>query len=691
MATRTIPTILPVIAQSELATGRPLKSDVFRRFAQAQNFLWSNLRRGYAFWANDGEGNFISGKSVANVSAGSKVGGWEDPGIGFMPGGGAVATDNQGLCVATFAIPRAQSGNTKIKFQGRANFQRNVGTAVIRVTLHELDNAETYLGAYGEASISATNAAWDWTFDLAVPTNRPIVGKLWIGGALGSSTSGTGGTYDLLTLDHVSARWLPSGDFGVVGALGFEPTAFADAAVDRCVDVAVLDQIRRQISSLAGSRGQTEVLQTYFGPSSNRSGTFVEVGRYNVYVSTLVNLIAIRLYVLQTTNGTTDYGQMRVKWDGAVVATFSMAGSAQYSVLPFDATFAPVTDDAEHTLTIEVMTKNGTVTNEGCDVLGVFAYEAGISIGSFPTAPPAAFAPLDEARLRANDTIVTDVEYIDGARTGAKHLLANNLWLAKHRLRSLVGDWRRRTLKRIADESGTQVGASAGGWWDWTRGLQAAGTLQNSKPKNITVRGDLTVNDGWARGAANHDTLDGYGNYPTGYSDSGASGVTSSWPGSQVYKGHGRRLAIVYCAVPAGYSMHASDGTATSSFFARARRARPAMMGKTFDGATLGPTIEEPNWKNRGSLEVDWPSTGGLSLPIRSTSPAAVDDTNLRWLPVQSKLSYVGAGNIRGRLPIAFIPISSANVLEGTLFEVELAGLLVMDDPLPLASLALLA
>jgi hypothetical protein len=683
MAIRTIPSILPVVSASEIAIGRPLKSDIFRRFAQAQNYLWANIRRAYAFWANDGEGFTVSGKSIANTGVGTLQGGWEDPAIVPMPGGGY-----PGMCLATFAFPPSPVGNTRAKFQGRGNFQRDAGTVVIRVTLHELDNAETFAGLFAEISYSTNNAAWDWSFEIDVPTNRPIIGKLWVGGLLGSST---GAAWDAFDLYCVSARWLCPSEFASAstGLLPFEPSDSSDATADRSVDVAILDQVRRQLASLAGSRGQTEILQTWFGKTSKANTSYIEVGRYTVYVSTAVNSVTVRIYALTTLNSAPHVGAVRILWDG-VQKVVHVINHAQYGVAAYDVAFDPGTSDAEHVLTIEAGTSL-EVADYGCEVLGVFAWESGISTAGWPDLPLTNFTPLDESRLKANDTISADLEFMNSARTGLAHLIRNNLWLAKNRLRSLVGDWRRRVHKRIADEGGLQVGSSAGGIWDWTRGLQNGPGLQISKPRNITVRGDLTVNDGWGRGAANHDSLDGYGASGTGYSDSGASGVTSIWPSSQIYRGHGRRLSVVYCAVPAGISMHASDASATSSVLARAARKRPAIMGPTFNQGTHGPTAEESNWKNRGRLELDWPTTGGLVFPITSTSPAVVDDHQLRWLPAQSKLSYIGEGKIRGRLPIAFIPMSSANLLEGTLFEVQLSALLVMDDPLPLASLALLA
>ena len=61
MAIRTIPARFPLVQQAELAYGRSMKADILRRFAQAQNFLWANVRRAASLWAYDGAGNFIPG------------------------------------------------------------------------------------------------------------------------------------------------------------------------------------------------------------------------------------------------------------------------------------------------------------------------------------------------------------------------------------------------------------------------------------------------------------------------------------------------------------------------------------------------------------------------------------------------------------------------------------------------------
>ena len=685
MAIRTIPARFPLVQQAELAYGRSMKADILRRFAQAQNFLWANVRRAASLWAYDGAGNFISGKSLATAGAGSVVPGWSDSLIADMPGG-----TYKGICVATFAIPAPQIGNTRIRAQGRANFQRNTGTAAIRVTLHEVDDDETFLGAYQTATLTSTSSTWDWSFDLECPNNRPVVGKVWFGGLLGSSTSGTGGTYDTLTIYSASVRWLPPDQLGApTGTFDFEPVAPTAFTAGDSADVALLDQVRRGLVALGGSRGQTEILQSWFGEIERTTTSFLEVGRYKVYTSVEVGTIGYRLFLFK---GDKD-GQVLVKWNGTTKATIDVkAPQANWSVAEYSGTFTIAAGDmdAESVLSLEV--KNvADSTAHGCMVIGVFAWEEAIDATGWPTVP-SAFAPLDEGRLVADEFLVYDLEPNESARTGVKHLFANLLWLAKHRLRHLVADWRHRTLKRITGEDGTTA-SFPGSFWDWTPpGLGPTPNLPGRAPKNITVRGDLTVDDGWTRGAANHDSLDGFGHVTTGFSDFDTSGITTGWPAFQQYRGHGRRLSGLVLVIPSGLSMHASDGTATSTFRARARRVRPASMGVTFNQGQLGPTVEEVNWQNRGSLEVDWPSTGGLSLPIRSSSANVVDDYLPRWLPTQSKLSYATAsGRVRGRLPIASIPNSQANVLEGTLFEVELLGLLAYEDPLSPAALALLS
>ena len=82
---------------------------------RTQNFLWA-VRRAASLWVHDGAGSFR--KSLATAGAGSVVPGWADALIADMPGG-----TYKGICVATFAIPAPQIGNTKIRAQGRANFQ----------------------------------------------------------------------------------------------------------------------------------------------------------------------------------------------------------------------------------------------------------------------------------------------------------------------------------------------------------------------------------------------------------------------------------------------------------------------------------------------------------------------------------------------------------------------------------------
>lgn len=679
MAIRTIPSRLPIVNSSEIAFGRPLTAATLRRFAQAQNFLWANVRRAHAFWAYDGEGRAISGKSLATAGSGSIVGGWQLPSIVDMPGG-----TYRGVCIATFAIPSPQVGNDSIKVQGRASFTRQVGTAAIRCTFHETDDDETFTGIYGTETLATTNTAWDFSITInGVPNNRPLVGKLWIGGLLGSPTSGTGGSYDDLSISALSARWLAPSELVTTG-FEFEPVSPALATAGRSANVAMLDMIRRQIFALAGSRGQTEIVQSWFGETNRSNTSYGETGRYRIYVSTNVNAITVRVWIFK---GAVD-GALVVKWNGTAVLSFITTGQPARSVQAYEGTFNPATPDAEGTLTFESLAAS-EISDYGIDLLGVWAWESGIDSTGWPTIP-STYAPLDEGRLRADEILSADLEPNESARTGLTHLFKNALWLAKNRLRSLVGDWRHRTLKRIADESGVPAFVGwPGAYWDWTPGYGSGSLASGVRPRNITVRGDLVTNDGWARGAGNHDSLDGYGPRSTGWSDTGAAS-SSSWPSTQAYKGHGRRLSVVHCAVPAGLTMHASDATATTTFKSRARRVRPSAL-KAFDNGTLGPMVEEPNWQNRASLEVDWPSTGGLSLPIRSTTANVVDDHLPRWLPAASKLSYVGEGKIRGRLPIAYIPIALSNVLEGTLFEVELFALLAYEDPLSPAALALLA
>ena len=155
------------------------------------------------------------------------------------------------------------------------------------------------------------------------------------------------------------------------------------------------------------------------------------MGRYKVYTSVEVGTVGYRLFLFK---GDKD-GQVLVKWNGTTKATIDVkAPQANWSVAEYSGTFTIAAGDmdaGERSLA-RGEERRRLDRAHGCMVIGVFAWEEAIDTDRLATVP-AAFAPLDEGRLVADEFLVYDLEPNESARTGVKHLFANLLWLAKHR------------------------------------------------------------------------------------------------------------------------------------------------------------------------------------------------------------------------------------------------------------------
>ena len=294
MAIRTIPARFPLVQQAELAYGRSMKADILRRFAQAQNFLWANVRRAARRCGPTTERATSFQEVTGDRRRRLRCSGWADALIADMPGG-----TYKGICVATFAIPALRSATRRSARKAARTSSATPGprrsasrfTRSTTTDLHRrLPDRDPLLDELDVGLVVRSR----------VP-EQPAGGREGLfGGLLGSSTAGTGGTYDTLTIYSASVRWLPPDELGApTGTFDFEPVDPTAFTAGDSADVALLDQVRRGLVALGGSRGQTEIPQSWFGEIERTTTSFLEVGRYKVYTSVEVGTVGYRLFLFK--------------------------------------------------------------------------------------------------------------------------------------------------------------------------------------------------------------------------------------------------------------------------------------------------------------------------------------------------------------------------------------------------------
>lgn len=666
MTTRTVPKSFPLLRERDYFTYRIARAPLIKNLAHAQNYLWAKAYRLYSTMAYEGNGNrHAVGEATTDAA----------------PDG------TQAVCVASFLCPPNWGASQRVKVQGRGvmSFGAGTFTASIWVGVYELDgtSASVYVKP---ANVTVAGTA-DWVVTVAVPGDRDVQIRVFI---LFQQTSGASvSPNNRYELKCISARY-ETGNATELGGdapfINWKALSHDAAGNDLALSSGLLVDLVRDINGLYASR-PPELCQSWLGDAWANTNVFTEVGRYTVWIPPKVTSVAGYLQCFCTHGGAGN--EVRILLNGVVVQTFAalLAGNSEQIVTAF-----AVTPGAEAVITVEARS-TAAGANWGTIVHGVWMYEEGVTLGlPVGTAVPASYQPLDEDELLADKPIVADLS--GAVRAGIRKLLENNTWLARHRLRWLVGDWRHRVYKRVDSITMGFTGTEADPQWDWTPGPLSP--HNTGRPRNITIRGDNATADGG--GGVGGNGTDGIGGWPYGYSIAGADFVAGAyqhnfWPSSNDYYRHGRRVGRWRTNAGTGTAAIRSELGARARMLARGRRVRPTLHQTNWTD-TRGPVAIEQYFLKQGRFALINVGSEALQIFVTGLNDGLASDLLPLWYGPRGQL-YSNLGDVFdcvGRLLPPVLPswIVGNDRLEGEMFEMELLSACIMDEPLNSTQLAAL-
>lgn len=668
---RTIPDSFPLIAARDFFSHRVARASLIRKLALAQNYLWAKTCRIYASSAYEGWGTMrYEGFPYTAPELNLTV-----PLINFT-----------GQSVASFIVPPNSGAGQKLQIKGRSVISTTSGGATGYVVAEMLELDGTSLGQYASVNY-AVNGSNDWSMVIYPPQDRFIQVRIY-------SAHQFLNPGDFHGVSCLSARYLAltTAELGVGGSSvssggmsdTWNPIAYAALAADDALSSALLTKLVEDTNHLWNYRAP-EICQSWLHLPGVGTSTWTEIGRYTVYIPSRVTTISGKLYVYCTHSGSNT--GVRVLINGSVAGTSS--ASTGDSEISFSS--LAVTDKAESVITIEARSDAGGSGGDwGTNVWGVSFWEDGIDL-ALPSGNtvPSDYQPLDDDLLDADEAIVA--EDLGTVRAGIKTLIENNIWLARHRMRWLIGDWRHRTLKRINSVTGSLTSPTVYTPWDWTPGGDNSTALP--APKNITLAFGLLD----ASNSSPPSGQDGLAGWQFGYAISGndgfVTGGTSIWPlqgDFTRWKRGGNRLGRYFVETGTSTSSISSVSTARYRWMARGRRLTTAVPNQNFNGVgpslslQMSPNSTEGFFKNQGSFALQ--AGTPLVLQVTSSDRTVSQDTVPRWYgPVFGLHADLGSGfDILGSCPhVAGAYNSPSGELdEGAVFEMELQSCLIMDEPL---------
>jgi hypothetical protein len=641
---RTLPSAFPLVSLRDVYSYRIASGHLLRKVAQAQNYLWARAGRIYGNFCYEGHG----WRATYNETS---------PYTLTTPGG------NIGICIGSFICPpnygASATGKISMTF---ALAGASSKTVTIEMVLYELDG--TFISSGSSMSASGTSGNVTATQAMSLSTgNRPIQCKVFM------SVAGLAAGGDDVQALHISARYLE--DPGVINNETLSGIATWDFLSTLVLDgysmsAALLGALVRNTICL-WARRPWEICQAYLATQHAPTASRWEIGRYVVWVSPRVDKLSCRLQVQATHTG-----NVYIKVNGVQVGTSAVAvGQHAITFTDFVHGLSTASGGVEATFTVEA-DSTAANTDWGTIVNGVSLWESSINLALFGGATvPTDYTPIDENYLAPDMPIVSELN--GSSRAGITTLIRNDIWLARNRLRWLVGDWRHKTQKKIVNpDTGNPEDI-----YDWTYGQ--SGTAFLSAMRNITV---MPV-------GTSHDADDGYGNFFTGVGT--ATGMPpgsgdTRWPSSLTYSQHGARLARFPNVTPTGMTGHKAVTGARLSTWVYARRLGPFADGN-FINSQSGPAVKDKLYKNAARIYADY---AGVTKAWTHYLVAA-DDRQGNWY---GPATYQHGGAADSNVDLYGHPQradGSLGTFEGLYFELELMGALVMDEPLPQSALDALA
>lgn len=648
---RTLPQSFPLITPNEALAGYAFKASIVRRLAQAQNYLWANMRNVWAGFGYEGNGRVAANRLVDPATSSLVI-----PGQVTTPGG------RTGMPVASFIVPKNWASGTRLRVTCYITATLSAkGSGFIEVQLFDMNGAP--VGTPGLESDNGTNSRLDVLVDVPQSYGQ-LQAVIYVSDTF--AVNGSVGNQQTELLSY-SVRYINrTGDvFGVtpeawqtyqnVGLPGFV------AGGPYAGSLFYMKMIHNTLA--LWSSQNPHICHGQLKDHWQNLNAYKEVGRW----------------VIQVPYGCTarfDFAERRVvaanAWrilvDGVSVASGSIGHTAGTAQSEQNGTFSLAA--GERVVTIEFNAgASASSAQYGAQLLRFKLIEE-----SRPTttpAPASSYVPIDEEELQGDKPIrLTEILH---------HLQENDRWLYANRRMVFIADYVARTLKAFGFDTNDlktdartaytthpridlPYSANRSGWRNITN---SRGTLGNDEAN--TPAPPAIINDG-----VTPDDVQ-FGGAGTGYSTGAFTGLWY-WPDSGSWVVTGRVLFFQRAdsAVLAG--------TRRRRVLARARRKRPDVFVSDDEAdGRFSPWGRDSSYHNRAYLDID-PNGGTRVKKYLNTYP----DWEPHWYDAGT-LDYIGAGGylkIIGRVPPSGpLPGGIAERPEGMLFETELMGVCILDEP----------
>lgn len=637
MTLRTLPSAFPLVHPHEVLGGRIISASIMRRLAQAQNYLWANLRNVRGHGAAGGGSHVIANWRREEWRRGAVRLTETLSDLPLVAPGQPVLAQR----LARFRVPANWcSGNRlRVRVSGVSNSLKSMVCA-------RLFDGGSPVGPTVTQFFDDSGALKEIDLELNVPQGRELDCVLW---ASASHYAIDDARYaETATLVAYSARYVNKS----TDANGYVPQEWHDKRdlQDGIFHAAAPVFYRGILDNTLWhwTRRNPEVAHAWLAPSHARTTAWGEVGRYWCSVP---RACTARYRLRARGLGSTGTISWRILVGGSPVASGTFA---QNTTIDVDGTLSLAASD-DMLVTLEMSCANN-VSDWGAQMLGFQLDEE-----SFTSlvAPPESFSPQDELMLAADQRL--EVQYF-------RTLQRNDRWLLHHRPRALVCDWMARgafLLNEVSGEPDYRGHFSLAprepeyGFADVGPGL-----------RNMTVLG------------SSGQDVPGTGAFPNGLAAATTGYVSSP------YQHPVTASALVSGRLLGRYVHPASDFRARLSV--RARRRTPHMRNQWQDSGGDGAWASaDPDYD--GQSEVRLSVDASVDAHVAAVrAPVGSTDAQFMWLPVARLMPSTSARSLalNGRIPP--LPDTQHLVLsrpEGILFAVEVESMALVDEPLSQAQL----
>lgn len=644
---RTIPSTFPMLLPADVKAGRVIPASMFRRIAQAQNYLWANMRNiqvAHAFEGNDG---LVTNRITDPANSYSVINREETTGSG-----------RTGLKLAEFMVPANWAAGTRLKvtvFTTSVGVIKNVGW--VEAQLFSMDG--TAIGAPVTKNPDAgTNVRTDLLLD--IPRNYGAVRCALY--ATHSFPWNVTVKNQAMTVTSFSARMTngPADIFGVTPEQWGTTNDLAGnpdyAPATPFIGALFVRKIVNNTLSL-WSKPETHICHGQLGIKTyNNTNASTVIGRWVVYAP-FATLVSFRASLRNKSFVNAPYS---IQIDGVTVASGTQASNTTTEDLAIGANISLAA--GEHVVTFSANLLTTPSTDWGI-ILQRFTMRESVARTTTPAAP-ASFSPSDE-----NDFLADKPWKL----SHFNKFQQNDRWLYVNRCPIVfINETCQRTVKAWGWDSGVPNRVDARTQYTRHPYEDEIGVANSGQaPRNMTIGTDTVTNNNANFAVSSIPGHFGTPDADTHWGGAGTGYSTSPflWPTSGSYPQGGNRLSLAWLA------LNAAPRRAT--FYWRARRLRTStfVIAPT-DGND--PYNRDSSYQGRGYLQLD---IGG-TLVTRQINNA--QDWKSSWYLYDHQALIAANTKIitRGRMPpIVGYGGTAERPNEGMLYEIELQACCVVDSP----------